>query len=39
MSAPSVATHIVKRPWLKRWLMPVAEWYTDAAGYRKLGLK
>ncbi|KAJ5907870.1 Cytochrome b-c1 complex subunit 7 [Penicillium taxi] len=39
MSAPSVANYIVKRPWLKRWMTPLAHWYTDAAGYRKLGLK
>ena len=30
---------IVKRPWLKRWMTPLANWYTDAAGYRKLGLR
>ncbi|KAJ5113452.1 hypothetical protein N7478_006851 [Penicillium angulare] len=39
MSAPSVANYIVKRPWLKRWMTPIANWYTDAAGYRRLGLK
>ncbi|CAI7629085.1 unnamed protein product [Penicillium pancosmium] len=39
MSAPSIANYIVKRPWLKRWMTPLANWYTDAAGYRKLGLK
>ncbi|EAA60305.1 hypothetical protein AN4388.2 [Aspergillus nidulans FGSC A4] len=39
MSAPSLTSYIVKRPWLKRWMMPIANWYTDAAGYRKLGLK
>ncbi|KAJ5915067.1 hypothetical protein N7454_011179 [Penicillium verhagenii] len=39
MSAPSIASYIVKRPWLKRWMTPLANWYTDAAGYRKLGLK
>ncbi|KAJ5559951.1 Cytochrome b-c1 complex subunit 7 [Penicillium frequentans] len=39
MSAPSITNYIVKRPWLKRWMTPLANWYTDAAGYRKLGLK
>ncbi|MCJ1340096.1 Cytochrome b-c1 complex subunit 7 [Bachmanniomyces sp. S44760] len=39
MSAPSLAGYIMKRPWLKRWMMPLAKWYVDAAGYRKLGLK
>jgi len=39
MSAPSITNFIVKRPWLKRWMTPLANWYTDAAGYRKLGLK
>ncbi|KAH3368899.1 hypothetical protein KXW94_003355 [Aspergillus fumigatus] len=39
MSAPSLTNYIVKRPWLKRWMMPLAQWYTDAAGYRKLGLR
>lgn len=39
MSAPSLAGYIVKRPWLQRFMMPLAQWYTDAAGYRRLGLK
>ncbi|KAJ5081547.1 Ubiquinol-cytochrome c reductase complex 14 kDa protein [Penicillium alfredii] len=39
MSAPSLTSYIVKRPWLKRWMTPLAQWYTDAAGYRRLGLK
>lgn len=39
MSAPSLAPYIIKRPWLQRFLMPLAKWYTDAAGYRRLGLK
>ncbi|KAJ5747815.1 uncharacterized protein N7511_009511 [Penicillium nucicola] len=39
MSAPSFANYIVKRPLLKRWMQPLANWYTDAAGYRRLGLK
>ncbi|KAB8075556.1 cytochrome b-c1 complex subunit 7 [Aspergillus leporis] len=39
MSAPSLTNYIVKRPWLKRWMMPIANWYTDASGYRRLGLK
>ena len=39
MSAPSLAKFIIKRPWLKRWMVPFAKWYADAAGYRKLGLR
>ncbi|OJJ87102.1 ubiquinol--cytochrome-c reductase subunit 7 [Aspergillus glaucus CBS 516.65] len=39
MSAPSLTSYIVKRPWLKRWMTPIAEWYMDAAGYRRLGLR
>ncbi|MCJ1473051.1 Cytochrome b-c1 complex subunit 7 [Lambiella insularis] len=39
MSTPSLASYIIKRPWLRRWMQPLAEWYKDAAGYRKLGLK
>ncbi|PMD27312.1 14 kDa subunit of cytochrome bd ubiquinol oxidase [Hyaloscypha hepaticicola] len=39
MSQPSLAGYIIKRPWLKKMMMPVANWYANAAGYRKLGLK
>ncbi|KAL8901556.1 MAG: hypothetical protein Q9180_000759 [Flavoplaca navasiana] len=39
MSAPSMTKFIAKRPWLKRWIVPLANWYADAAGYRKLGLR
>ncbi|KAL8914426.1 MAG: hypothetical protein Q9171_000931 [Xanthocarpia ochracea] len=39
MSAPSMTKFITKRPWLKRWVVPLANWYADAAGYRKLGLR
>ncbi|KAE9377855.1 14 kDa subunit of cytochrome bd ubiquinol oxidase [Stipitochalara longipes BDJ] len=39
MSQPSLASYIVKRPWLKRWMTPLANWYANAAGYRKLGLR
>lgn len=39
MSAPSLTNYVIKRPWLKNWLMPLAQWYSNAAGYRKLGLK
>jgi len=39
MSAPSISNYILKRPWLKRWMMPLANWYGNAAGYRKLGLR
>jgi hypothetical protein len=30
---------IMKRPWLQRWMKPLANWYTNAAGYRQLGLR
>ncbi|KIW52607.1 hypothetical protein PV05_08237 [Exophiala xenobiotica] len=39
MSAPSLAPYILRRPWLKRWMMPLANWYAEAAGYRRLGLR
>ncbi|KAF2720771.1 hypothetical protein K431DRAFT_320807 [Polychaeton citri CBS 116435] len=39
MSQPSLTNFIVKRPWLMRWMKPLSSWYTDAAGYRKLGLR
>ncbi|KAF2418247.1 14 kDa subunit of cytochrome bd ubiquinol oxidase [Tothia fuscella] len=39
MSQPSLAKFVIKRPWLKRWMTPLANWYVDAAGYRKLGLR
>ncbi|OCK81805.1 ubiquinol-cytochrome c reductase subunit 7 [Lepidopterella palustris CBS 459.81] len=39
MSQPSLAPFILKRPWLTRWMKPLASWYSDAAGYRKLGLR
>jgi len=39
MSAPSLANAIVKRPWLQRLMTPLANWYCNVAGYRKLGLR
>ncbi|KAF2642273.1 14 kDa subunit of cytochrome bd ubiquinol oxidase [Massarina eburnea CBS 473.64] len=39
MSAPSLAPFILKRPWLQKWVTPLAKWYANAAGYRQLGLK
>lgn len=39
MSAPHFASFIYKRPWLLKVLQPVAKWYVNASGYRKLGLK
>ena len=39
MSAPSLAPFIMKRPWLQRWVKPLANWYCNAAGYRQLGLR
>jgi len=39
MSAPSFINFILKRPWLRKALTPLANWYGNAAGYRQLGLK
>ncbi|KAF2480278.1 ubiquinol-cytochrome C reductase complex 14kD subunit-domain-containing protein [Neohortaea acidophila] len=39
MSQPSLAPFIIKRPWLRRWMQPLSNWYMDSAGYRKLGLR
>ncbi|KAI4201879.1 MAG: hypothetical protein Q9203_001210 [Teloschistes exilis] len=39
MSAPSMTKFVMKRPWLKRWMQPLSEWYANAAGYRKIGLR
>ncbi|KAH6674500.1 ubiquinol-cytochrome c reductase complex 14 kDa protein-like protein [Halenospora varia] len=39
MSQPSLAGAIVKRPWLYRMMKPLSNWYCNAAGYRKLGLR
>ncbi|KAF4582203.1 ubiquinol-cytochrome C reductase-like protein [Ophiocordyceps camponoti-floridani] len=39
MSAVSLGPFIVKRPWLHKMIMPLADWYANAAGYRKLGLR
>ncbi|OCL14276.1 ubiquinol-cytochrome c reductase complex 14 kDa protein [Glonium stellatum] len=39
MSQPSVAKFVMKRPWLNSWMKPLANWYTNAAGYRQLGLR
>ncbi|KAJ2961677.1 hypothetical protein NQ176_g10986 [Zarea fungicola] len=35
----SLAPFVLRRPWLTKMLMPAATWYTNAAGYRKLGLR
>ncbi|KAK8095566.1 uncharacterized protein PG998_002194 [Apiospora kogelbergensis] len=40
MSAyPSLAPFVMKRPWLRNMLKPVANWYANASGYRQLGLR
>ncbi|TQS38596.1 hypothetical protein Golomagni_00896 [Golovinomyces magnicellulatus] len=39
MSAPHFANFILKRPWLLKIFEPMSKWYTNAAGYRKLGLR
>ncbi|KAG4217510.1 hypothetical protein PC116_g34009 [Phytophthora cactorum] len=38
-SYPTLAPFVMKRPWLNNLLKPVANWYINAAGYRKLGLR
>ncbi|KAK4138905.1 14 kDa subunit of cytochrome bd ubiquinol oxidase [Trichocladium antarcticum] len=37
--APSLAAGVAKRPWLMKLLTPIASWYTNAAGYRQMGLR
>ncbi|KAF8862403.1 14 kDa subunit of cytochrome bd ubiquinol oxidase [Acephala macrosclerotiorum] len=39
MSQPSLVNFIVKRPWLSKFMKPLSNWYANAAGYRKLGLR
>ncbi|KAH6840671.1 cytochrome b-c1 complex subunit 7 [Chaetomium sp. MPI-CAGE-AT-0009] len=37
--APSLYNAVSKRPWLANMLKPLAGWYSNAAGYRQMGLK
>ncbi|KAL2359887.1 hypothetical protein RJZ56_007268 [Blastomyces dermatitidis] len=39
MSAPSLLKQINARPWLKRMMMPLANWHANASGYRQMGLR
>lgn len=39
MPALSFAPYIAKRPWLSKLFSPLSNWYRNAAGYRKIGLK
>ncbi|OAQ61698.1 ubiquinol-cytochrome C reductase-like protein [Pochonia chlamydosporia 170] len=39
MSGYSLAPFVLRRPWLANMLMPAANWYANAAGYKKLGLR
>lgn len=39
MALISLAPFITKRPWLLKALMPLANWYGNAAGYRQVGLR
>ncbi|KAI8633713.1 14 kDa subunit of cytochrome bd ubiquinol oxidase [Xylariaceae sp. FL1651] len=39
MSYATLAPFVMKRPWLRNFLQPVASWYTNASGYRQLGLR
>lgn len=36
---PSLAPFVLKRPWLKKMLVPVADMYAQHAGYRQMGLR
>jgi ubiquinol-cytochrome c reductase subunit 7 len=36
---PSLAPHVKSSRVLYRWVKPIADWYANAAGYRKLGFK
>ena len=37
--APSLVTVAAKRPWLLKLLTPIANWYSNASGYRQMGLR
>lgn len=39
MSGVSLAGFIAKKPWLLKIMMPLSNWYCNAAGYRKMGLR
>lgn len=39
MKSTFLSRFIVKRPWLLRWALPLAEWYHTKMGYRQLGLR
>lgn len=39
MSQPSITKFVLKRSWLKSWMVPLSNWYANAAGYRSLGLR
>ncbi|TAQ91502.1 hypothetical protein B7494_g204 [Chlorociboria aeruginascens] len=39
MSAPHIANFVYNKPFLRRLVTPLAKWYCNAAGYRKLGLR
>ncbi|KAK0652990.1 cytochrome b-c1 complex subunit 7 [Cercophora newfieldiana] len=39
MPAPSLAPFIRARPWLSKLVTPVANMYSNAAGYRQMGLR
>lgn len=36
--APTLAPAAATRPWLMKLLKPLAGWYSNAAGYRQMGL-
>ncbi|KAI2159140.1 Cytochrome b-c1 complex subunit 7 [Ophidiomyces ophidiicola] len=38
MSLAAIVNRTFEVPWVKRMMMPFAQWYTGAAGYRQMGL-
>ncbi|KAI1935348.1 Cytochrome b-c1 complex subunit 7 [Ophidiomyces ophidiicola] len=39
MSLAAIVNRTFEVPWVKRMMMPFAQWYTGAAGYRQMGLR
>ncbi|EAS33082.3 ubiquinol-cytochrome c reductase complex protein [Coccidioides immitis RS] len=39
MSLSNIVARTFEVPWVKRMAMPLAQWYTNAAGYRQMGLR
>ncbi|EFE31481.1 uncharacterized protein ARB_01629 [Trichophyton benhamiae CBS 112371] len=39
MALTSMITRVFEKPWVTKAMTPIANWYCNAAGYRKLGLR